>query len=155
MAESRSTVKVHNQSNCWFDGTQFIPFDNMSHVHLKNSKIYAQRKELFYFNRYNLFDVFIDYLFTVTSLDLKEAEKMFNSIKYSKEKVDFSKFTSLENLKKFCLKKRAMYLKRHSWYAIQARNIDRYAAEKNFSAPDFPSEYHRNGRKLLDSIKSK
>lgn len=42
---------AHDSSNCWFDGKKWIPVENMSNSHLKQAKLFAQRKEEFFWHK--------------------------------------------------------------------------------------------------------
>lgn len=42
---------AHDTTNCWFDGKKWIPVENMSATHLKQAKLFAQRKEEFFWHK--------------------------------------------------------------------------------------------------------
>lgn len=59
--QSKSAKKVKEELHMsadqegWFNGEKIIPYSSMSQEHLQRAKLHAQRKELFYYNRMQVF----------------------------------------------------------------------------------------------------
>lgn len=53
--EERVEIAKIADTEGWFDGKKVIPFSEMDDEYLQNAKLHAQRKELYYHNRYTLF----------------------------------------------------------------------------------------------------
>ena len=43
--------KVHSKENSWFDGEKWIPVENLTNTHLRRAKLFAQKKEEYYFHK--------------------------------------------------------------------------------------------------------
>ena len=46
---------VHDKTNSWFNGKEWIPVKNMTNKHLKKAKLFAQRNEEYHFHKSNEF----------------------------------------------------------------------------------------------------
>lgn len=60
--QAKQELQMTSDPNGWFDGQRFIPFSKMSDEHLQRAKLHAQRKEIFYHNRTNVFSELVEKL---------------------------------------------------------------------------------------------
>jgi hypothetical protein len=51
-----------HKNDMWKIGSKYIPIKDLSDIHLQRAKMFAQRKELLYFQRLNLFSELIEKL---------------------------------------------------------------------------------------------
>lgn len=58
----KEPIQMVNVEKGWYDGKKVIPFSQMTDEHLKNAKLHAQKKELFFFNRSAVFGELVELL---------------------------------------------------------------------------------------------
>lgn len=56
------SIAPEKRDDVWFEGDKYIPIKDMTDVHLQRAKMFAQKKELFYFNMGNVFAGLIEKL---------------------------------------------------------------------------------------------
>lgn len=58
----RLSETTHNKENCWFDGERYIPYSEMTEIHLKRAKKYAQRLEEYHWYKSTQFGLKVEKL---------------------------------------------------------------------------------------------
>jgi hypothetical protein len=60
--EIHMSTEPAKRDDVWWDGKAYIPFTEMTDVHLQRAKMFAQKKELNYFERTGMFAELADKL---------------------------------------------------------------------------------------------